>query len=356
MKLLILAGGSGTRLWPLSTANEPKQVQPFLDKRTLLQYTWQRLRRGFVRRDIFVATTQKHLGLVERQLPELLPSHTIVEPVARNTAPAIGLAARVIRRMYPDEVVATVNSDHYVKQSSSYLKALRVAERIVRASPNSLLLFGIKPTYPETGYGYIEPQTRVPTRGGIRVFTVKRFIEKPNLPQARLYQQTMWWNSGIFVFYPQLLVALLAQHSPRLHQRLGRLRLSQDGKRRWRAPESGYRQLPDVSFDYAVVEHTRNLQVLPVSFGWADVGHWRTLYDILAKPKGDNVVRGKYIGLGSYGNLIYNQTKKLVATVGIKDLVIVETDRALLVCQKARAQEVRQLVVKLKQVGLEQFV
>jgi mannose-1-phosphate guanylyltransferase len=172
MKLLILAGGSGTRLWPLSRISKPKQIQPFLDSFTLLQRTWRRLRQGFKAQDIFISTTKAHFKEIKRQLPQLLSKNIIVEPVARNTAPAIGLAALVINKMFPEEIVATVNSDHYIGDNKAYIKALKSGEKVARLLPDNLLLLGIKPTYPETGYGYIKLGKSLLNKNGVNIFKV----------------------------------------------------------------------------------------------------------------------------------------------------------------------------------------
>jgi mannose-1-phosphate guanylyltransferase len=359
MKVLILAGGSGTRLWPLSRLTKPKQVQPFLDNLTMLQHTWRRCRRSFSNHDIFVSTTKAHLKEVKRQLPQLKIDHLIVEPAAKNTAPAIGLACLIIKKLYPHEVVVTVNSDHHVKDSQAYGRALKLGERAVKASPDALLLLGLKPTYPETGYGYIKLGPKVPGLGSSGVFTVERFIEKPPLAQAKKYLAD-WkylWNSGLFMFYPESLLKLYHQHSPAVWHRLQRLKIGRLPGGEWTVNNSQeFLKFPALSLDYAVVERSRNLAVLPAEFGWSDVGHWRTIYDLLVDQAGANVSKGRYVGIASQGNLIYSLAGKLVATVGVEDHVIIDTGDALLVCPKAKAQDVKHLVAMLKTKKLTKYL
>ncbi|MBI5466475.1 MAG: mannose-1-phosphate guanylyltransferase [Candidatus Kerfeldbacteria bacterium] len=358
MKFLILAGGSGTRLWPLSRQAKPKQVQPWLDASTMLQHTWRRLRYRFAARDIFVSTTAAHLAEVRRQLPQLKPRTIIVEPQSRNTAAAIGLACLVLARQHPNEVVVTVNSDHHVADSQAYCRTLNLGERIVRALPHRLLLLGVKPTYPETGYGYIKLGSILRRVGSSQVFAVERFTEKPSLARAKSYVRS-WkylWNSGLFMFYPQALLKLYRQYAPRLQRGLGRLDIRRSGSGEWRVGNKKFSCLPALSLDYAVVERARELAVLPAEFGWADVGHWRTVYDILANPKGSNVSKGRYVSIASGGNLVYSLAGKLVATVGVRDHVIIDTGDALLVCPRARTQDVKHLVTELKARGMKKYL
>ena len=359
MKFLILAGGSGTRLWPLSRADKPKQVQPFLDSLTMLQHTWRRLRPKFSARDIFVSTTQSHLKEVRRQLPQLKSSHIIVEPAAKNTAPAIGLACLILKNLHPQEVVVTINSDHHIKDSRAYNNALKLGEQAVQALPHSLLLLGLKPTYPETGYGYIKLGSRVRKFGSSGVFTVEQFIEKPPLAKAKRFVSS-WrylWNSGLFMFFPETLLKLYRQHSLSTWRQLQRLNIGHLAGGEWGIKnKTEFLKFSPLSLDYAIVERTRDLVVLPAEFGWSDVGHWRTIYDLLANPAGSNVSKGRYVGIASQGNLVYSLAGKLVTTVGVRDHIIIDTGDALLVCPKNRAQDVRHLVAELKARRLNKYL
>ncbi len=349
MKLLILAGGSGTRLWPLSRAHQPKQVKPFLSSTTLLQQTWRRLRRQYGARDIFVATTRVNVLKVQAQLPELKPANLIIEPAARNTGPAMALAARILSKLYPNEAVATVNSDHYIADRDKYLKVLRRGEKLLAARPGSLILLGIKPTYPETGYGYIKLGQIIKTAGPA-AYRVAQFTEKPSLARARKYLASglYWWNSGLFIFQPVALLELMSQVAPVLARAAFKLKPVQTKAGSWRVSEKSFKALPAISLDYAVVEKSTSSLVMPAVFGWADVGHWQTIYNILSRRGQANVARGNYAEVNSSGNLVYSLTGRLVATVGLKDTVVIDTPEALLVCPRARAQEVKLLVEELK--------
>jgi len=360
MKLLILAGGTGTRLWPLSRASKPKQVQPFLNNLTLLQHTWQRLRTSFSANDIFVSTSQAHLKEILVQLPELKKSHLIVEPIARNTAPAIGLAAKVIYKLFPHEAVATINSDQYIKEVSFFIKTLKICENVIKHSPNSLVLMGIKPSYAETGYGYIKLGRKLKSgRKSDSVYKVLNFTEKPSLALAKrlVISKNHLWNSGMFVFYPASLFKMYRVHAAGLANKLEKLKIKQFKNKVWSVDLKQFSKLTPISIDYALVERAKNeLIVVPANFGWSDVGHWRTIYSILSANLGKNIVRGNYLPFNSKGNLVYTDKNKLVATVGMDAFIVVDTPDALLICPQSQAQEVKGVVEELKKRGWHKYI
>lgn len=352
MKVVILAGGGGTRLWPLSRETKPKQIQPFLDKETLLQKTYKRIRRGFSPRDIFVATNSTFADLVREQLPRLAADHFFIEPVRRDTAAAIGLVTALLHRENPKTIFTTANSDHYMKDEGEYLRALKLAGRVVADHPDYTALLGVNPSYPETGYGYIQMDGSFTEYGKDHVFRVKRFIEKPPIERAKEFQGK-WeylWNPGMFVWRADTLLNLFAEHLPATHKILMRIAKNPS------LLAKEFPKIKPISIDYGIMEKTKKLLVIPADFGWSDIGHWKTIYDALAHNDTANVVRGRHVGIDSRGNLIYSLTGKMVTTVGIKNMIIIETEDAILVCPKERAQDVKKIVAELTRKGMKKYL
>ncbi len=351
MKVVILAGGGGTRLWPLSRETKPKQIQPFLDKETLLQKTYKRIRRGFSASDIFVATNGKFSDLVRAQLPQVSRENFFIEPVRRDTAAAIGLVAALFYRENPKTIFTTANSDHFIKNEKEYLRVLKLSGKVVADHPDHTVLLGLNPVYPETGYGYIQMDGRFKEYGKDHVFRVKRFIEKPPIEKAKEFQGK-WeylWNPGMFVWRADTLLQLFAKHLSAMHAIL--MRIAKDPRRL----ATEFAKIKPISIDYGIMEKTKKLLVIPADFGWSDIGHWKTIYDALS-TNGENVVRGKHVGLDSSGNLIYSLTGKMVTTIGVKDMIVIETEDAILVCPKDRAQDVKKVVAELERKGMRKYL
>lgn len=352
MKVVILAGGGGTRLWPLSRETKPKQIQPFLDKETLLQKTYKRIRGGFSARNIFVATNGKFADLVRAQLPHVSAQNFFIEPVRRDTAAAIGLVAALFYRKNPKTVFTTANSDHFIKDEKEYVRVLKLAGKVVVDHPDYTVLLGLNPAYPETGYGYIQMNGRFKEYGRDHVFRVKRFIEKPPIEKAKEFQGK-WeylWNPGMFVWRADTLLKLFAKHLPATHHIL--MRIAEDPRR----ISTEFQNIKPISIDYGIMEKTKKLLVIPADFGWSDIGHWKTIYDALSSKDVANVVRGKHVGVDSRGNLIYSLTGKMVTTVGVHNMIIIETADAILVCPKDRAQDVKKIVAELERKGMRKYL
>jgi len=352
MKILILAGGSGTRLWPVSREKDPKQTQPIIGKKTLLQQTYSRIRKGFKETDIFLSINEKQTDEVRRQLPQIKLSQIICEPVGRDTTAAIGLACIIIGKKYPHETIATVNSDHFIKDEKEFIRTIRLTSRIIGDYPDYLLLLGINPTYPETGYGYIKLGRQIKSYNNDKLFKVERFEEKPDFQTARKYLKS-WaylWNPAYFVFRLDMMLSLFKKYLP------GQYKILNNIKNHPERLEKEFPKIKPISIDYGIMEKNNKLLCLPASFDWADIGHWRTVQEVLAAKKGDNVVKGRYVHLDGSGNLVYSYSNKLIATIGIKNSVVIETKDAILVCPKNRAQDVKKIVERLRQEGLNSYL
>lgn len=358
MKVIILAGGGGTRLWPVSRKLNPKQIQPFIGNRTLLQETYSRIRSGFKPGDIFISTHYDQLQGVKKQLPGFPRNNFILETVKRDTAGAIGLAAVTIHKKNPHEIIVMANSDHYIKNKKEYIKKLRLAQKVISKDPEYSMVIGIRPSYPETGYGYIKINKVFKQLGNNEIFYGQRFVEKPNLKAAQKYVKS-WdylWNSAIFCWRVDHLLSLYKKHLPNHYRILMRIQPALGTKREKLVVSREFKKLKSVSIDYGIMEKIKKLLVIPSSFDWADVGHWKTVKDILSKKKSDNIVKGRYSGVDSTGNLIFSYTGRLVGTAGLKDMIVIDTEDCLLVCPKDRAQDVKKIVERLQKEKLGKYL
>ena len=344
---VILAGGSGTRFWPLSRELYPKQLLKVLSDRTLIQRTVQRVSPIVPGERILVVTGTAHADAIRFQLAhEGIPKENILaEPVARNTAPAIGWAAEVIRQRDPDGLMLVMPADHIIPDDANFRRATALAVRVAQAG--HLVTFGITPTRPETGYGYIRAEARRPllAQGRAKALAVVRFVEKPNLTTATRYLRAghFYWNSGIFVWRADAILAEMQKTLPILSRGLARLRAAVGTSNEARVLDHFYARAEAISIDQGVLQRTRRAAVIPAPFRWSDVGNWSSLDEVAKKDTAGNVRIGPIVDLGSRDSILYGE-QRLVATIGLQDMVVVDTADATLVCPKERAQEVKQLV------------
>lgn len=358
MYVVILAGGSGTRFWPLSRKKTPKQLMSVLGGRSMLQRTVERVL-PLNPEGILVVTNTLQAEETERQLSFVTGDLiTIVkEPLARNTAPAIGLAASIIASRDPTAVMAVLPADHYIHDEDAFRATLDQAQ--LAAAHMTLVTLGIRPGSPETGYGYIEADLKAGRDG---VFPVNRFIEKPPLEKAieLLAAGNYYWNSGMFVWRADVIIDRIRTYMPDLFAGLECLRIPSrlsDLRSLASQIEALYKTIPAESIDYGVMEKADGVVVIPAAFGWSDVGSWSALPGLLEADECGNVVadRSRMVPLDSHGCLVLGG-EKLVALVGVRDLIVVETADALLVCPKDRAQEVKLVVDELAGRGLTEFL
>lgn len=350
---ILLAGGSGTRLWPVSRRNNPKQLQPILGKDTLLRSTWKRLRKGLPASRILVVTGASQAALIREDLPELPEENLLVEPMKRDTAAAVGFGAAVALARDPRAVIATINSDAYVKDEKEYWRVIRLTEKAAKAS-GRIALVGIRPSYPETGYGYIKMGTQVRPD----IFDVDGFREKPDLKTAEQYvaQWEYLWNPTLIVAEARTLLAAFKTHLPKTWKGLEEIRKAWKTPKRAKVLERAFSRIVPISIDYGVLEKEKKMLVVPADFGWADVGHWRAVHDVLASTPASNVTRGRHVGHDSEGNLLYSFTGKLIATAGLKDMIVLETEDVILVCPKSRAQDVKKLVEEMERKKMKNYL
>lgn len=357
MYAVIMAGGRGERFWPRSRKDLPKQFLPLLGQRTMIQMTYDRLR-GLVRPEhVLVVTGADLAGHVRKQLPELPPENILGEPEGRNTAPCIGLAAVAIEAREPEAVMAVLPADHRILDEEGFQALLRRAS-VLAAEQDALVTLGIAPAYPETGYGYLEagePLSPDEQDSGARL--VKRFVEKPSLDKAKEYLAAgnFFWNAGMFIWRVRTIRRLIARFLPEVHEGLERFRQALGTPAADQVLAAEFTRFPSISVDYGILEKAENIIVLPAEIGWDDVGHWTAVSRLSPQDRDGNVVHGNVIAVDTQDSLIAGHDR-LIAAVGLKDVVIVESEDAVLVCAKDRVQDVRQILSKLRERGLKQYL
>lgn len=347
---MIMAGGSGTRLWPLSRRGRSKQSLKLVGNRSMFQLATDRLAPLFKPEQILVVTRQDQSVMLSSQVPELHFSNFINEPIGRGTAPAIGLAAIHLLQREPEAMMAVLTADHYIADQERFRQALEAAASVAR--DGHLVTLGIKPTSPSTAFGYIEQGQSVGVAHDLQVFRVERFIEKPKMDVARnmVASGKYSWNSGMFVWRVDRILEEFKDQMPELYAQLMEVKTAL-GK-----PEAGevlahvWDQVAEQTIDYGVMEHAKDVVVIPIDIGWTDVGSWASLSELLPHDQDGNIFVGPYEEIDTHNTFVFGG-KRLIATIGVKDIVIVDSEDALLICAKKREQEVRQLVDLLKTNG-----
>ena len=364
---VILAGGRGTRFWPRSRTRTPKQLLNIVGSDTMLEQTAARLAPLFPPSRQWIVTNSEQAASVRKQMPGVPASHILAEPIGRNTAAAIGLAAAHLLHAglgkENDALMAVLPADHYIAKPQQYRKIVRAALHVAHAA-GSLVVLGIPPSRPETGFGYIEKgRGKAIDADGAPVFSVRRFTEKPELALAKKYVSSgnYYWNAGMFFWRVSTFLGNLEKFLPKTHDALMALAGEIGTPRYARALARIYPKLENISVDYAILEPatTRaaapSVFVLPADVGWSDIGSWAAVYELLARKSGENVSAGQHVAHDAHGNFFWSP-KKLIAAIGVHDLVVVETEDALLICPRDRAQDVGKIVKWLESEKLSDLL
>jgi len=343
----IMAGGVGSRLWPRSRARTPKQFIDLTSSRTMLQDSYARLLPTIPAENILVGVGVQYAPTVREQLPDIPPQNIVIEPSGRGTAPAIGLGALHIAQRDPDAVMVVVTADHHIGDAERFRRALMAA--VQTATEGHLVTLGITPTFPSTGYGYIRRGELLRRLDEFEVYRALRFTEKPNatMAQAFLDSGLYCWNSGMFIWKVSAIQREFERQMPTLHAQLREIAQALGTPDERTVLERVWAGVEKQTIDYGIMEHARNVAVMSVCIDWNDIGSWRTLMELLERDADGNVVEGTHIGIDTRNTLIYCP-KKLIATIGIENLIIVETDDALLICAQDRCQDVREIVRQLQ--------
>ena len=340
---VIMAGGSGTRFWPRSRRLSPKQTLPFLNGESLLQRTVSRLSRMISPEDFLIVTGEDQLSLLKEQLPQLPESAFIAEPSARNTAPCVGLAAAILKQRAAEKPMLVLAADHYIEKEKEWLDVLLKAARELEKRPSQTIVFGVKAKSPHTGYGYVEFKEGQ----NEKLYDVEAFYEKPSKDKAIEYLEegNFYWNSGCFAWMPTTLLDLIEEHMPELGKILSKIFSSPDFES---SLKELYPKAPNVSVDYGIMEKCRDIKGLILDVGWSDVGTWPALYELLDKDEdGNGKLDGESLLLDTENSLCWGEDH-LIATVGVKDMIVVQSGKVVLVCPRGEGERVKELVENLK--------
>ncbi len=361
---VIMAGGSGTRFWPESRSARPKQLLRLVGSRTMIQATVERLGQLVPPERILIVTGAALVDEVWNQLPQLPPQALLGEPCRRDTAPCIGLAALAIARHDPAGVMAVMPSDHVISPDAAFQKAIALAAHLVDQSPDRIVTFGIRPSYPAESFGYIERGEALPlgapakSAGAPGVYHVKQFREKPKAAVAREYLSagTFYWNSGIFVWRASTILKALEEREPEMFARLSTIAAAMDSPSYEEVFAREFAAIRGVSIDYAVMEHARDVVVIEAPFAWDDVGSWQSITRLQGTDDDGNTVSANHLGLRTSGTIVRGADGHLIVTLGIADCIVVHTPDATLVANKHDEESIRELVKLISERGWQQYL
>jgi mannose-1-phosphate guanylyltransferase len=355
---IIMAGGTGTRFWPASTLDTPKQLLELAGRRTLLRQTVNRLGDLMPNERRLIVTNRRLAGEVRKQLPELPAAAIVGEPCKRDTAPCIGLAALLVSRVDPDATMAVMPADHVIRPDEKYQAAIRQAAELVDQSPGRIVTFGIQPTYAAEIFGYIHRGQPLASSLPSPSYTVKQFKEKPDAATARKYLATgeYYWNSGIFVWRAATILDALRKRQPEMLKHLEVIVAAWDTPQREAVFDREFAAIQGISIDFAVMEHASDVAVIEAPFEWDDLGGWQSLARLEGADADGNTIVGKHLGLNTSGTIVRTDDEHLVVTLGLKDCIVVHTPNATLVASKHDEEQIRQVVKELEARGWTDYL
>ena len=354
---LIMAGGRGERFWPKSRRNLPKQFLSLTDDGvTMIQHTVKRILPLVDINDIFVSTNKEYIDLVREQLPNLPEKNILCEPVSRNTAPCIALAAGHIKNKYDDAIMIVLPSDHLIKNKEMYLYSLKDACEVAENNTN-LVTIGITPTHPETGYGYIKFNNKREIFGESTAFKVEKFVEKPNLEKAKEYLScgTFLWNSGMFIWKVSSILENFKANLPDIYNGLQSIIKAMGTDVYKETLQEKFNEYESISIDYGILEKADNIFVITGTFGWDDVGSWLAIERINKTDDFNNVISGNIITIDTKNSIVQG-SDKLLALVGVENLIVVDTNDATLICNKTDANKIKKVIENLKICNRKEYI
>lgn len=363
LHVVVMSGGSGTRFWPRSRKARPKQLLPLAGPKSMIRETVDRVRPWISDAQTWVVTNQLQFSATAEELPEVIRDQFLIEPQGRNTAPCIGLAAMALTERDPEAVMLVMPADHVIGPKDKFQQAVEDALRTIESDPDRLVLFGVPPTYPSTGFGYIE-RGDAAANAPAGVYQVASFREKPEQSVAEEYiaSGSFYWNCGIFVWRADRILSALKEFEPGLHDRLEKLRPA-FGTDRWHNQlQIEFPLMKSISIDYAVLEPAateeggQNVCVIEAPFEWDDLGAWQSLPRRFEQDENGNTVQGEYCDVNSHNCIISSEGEHLIATIGVEDLIIVHTEDATLVARKDDENAIKELIEKLKADGYGEYL
>ncbi|MCX7762119.1 MAG: sugar phosphate nucleotidyltransferase [Candidatus Kryptonium sp.] len=357
---VIMAGGVGSRFWPKSRSRKPKQFLNILSSKSLIEQTIERINPLIPEEDILIVSNKNQTAELVQVLPKFPIQNIILEPLSKNTAPCIGLAALFIRRRQPDAVMVVLPSDHLIKNEEKFHNTLKIGIETAYKT-NGLITIGIQPSYPSTGYGYIQfiedDESELSEKG---VYKVKTFAEKPDLETAKKFIESgdFLWNSGMFIWRVDVILDEIQTHLPDIYEELMTIDKTIGTDEFKTVLEQAYGRMKSISIDYGVMEKTNRAYVIKANFEWSDVGSWEEVYNLAPKDKDGNYISSnpENVVLIDVKNSLIEGNKTLIAMIGVEDLIVVSSEDAILICKRDRAQDVRNIVNYLKRKNMEKYL
>lgn len=348
-----MAGGSGSRLYPRSTNELPKQFQQIIGEKTLIEQTYDRVRKIVNDDHIYISSNHKYTDLIKKYLPSIPIENYITEPVKRNTGPAVSLATALIYKNDREAIIVVVHSDHLVTKTDEYIRVIKTGIDVIKNNSKHILCIGITPTSAHTGLGYIEKNKKFTKKNDLMVYTTKRFVEKPNLELAKQYVSSgdFFWNAGYFIWQAKHFLNELKKYSPKIYNGVMDISQSKDKKDFLKILDNKFVKFNDIAVDHLIMEKTSNLLVLPADIGWSDIGSWDVvadLVDIHLRDLNGNYNVGKIINIDTHNTMILSHdNSKVIATVGLDNFIIVTTESAIVIVPKGRSEDVKKIVTEL---------